>query len=79
MAESQLYKCTDGRSTTYSSTACDKLGLRSAGSIRDRLTIIGVGKPVPTLDAVAGQGGITDAAEARTLKQADPVPEKPQR
>lgn len=39
-AQAELYKCTDGHATTYSSTACDKLGLKSAGAIRDRLTII---------------------------------------
>ncbi|MBM3346324.1 MAG: hypothetical protein FJY55_07515 [Betaproteobacteria bacterium] len=39
-AQAELYKCTDGHATTYLSTTCDKLGLKSAGAIRDRLTVI---------------------------------------
>lgn len=44
-AQAEPYKCTDGHATTYSSTACDKLGLKSAGVIHDRLTVINNAPP----------------------------------
>ena len=45
LAQSEVYKCTDGSRVTYSSTVCDKLGLKSAGAISDRLTVISGDQP----------------------------------
>lgn len=44
-AQTDLFKCTDGQRVTYSSTACDKLGLKSAGAIADRITVISGDRP----------------------------------
>ena len=50
----ELFKCTDGVSTTYSSTACEKLGLKPSGPIRDRLTVIN-NNPTPQNPATSGR------------------------
>lgn len=46
LAQTGLSKCTDGNRITYSSTACGTIGLKEAGQINDRLTII------PAMDAL---------------------------
>ena len=35
-----MYKCLDGRSVTYSNTPCEKLGLKKAGEVADRVTTL---------------------------------------
>ena len=50
----ELFKCTDGVSTTYSSTACEKLGLKPSGPIRDRLTVIN-NNPTPQNPSTSGR------------------------
>lgn len=40
-----VFKCLDGKSVTYSNTPCDKLGLKSAGEVADRVTTFQ--SPVP--------------------------------
>jgi hypothetical protein len=35
-----LYKCLQGTAVTYSSTPCEKLGLKSGGEIQDRVTTL---------------------------------------
>lgn len=46
LAQTGLYKCTDGSSITYSSSSCDNIGLKSGGEVRDRLTVIPATQPV---------------------------------
>ena len=40
--EARMNKCTDGMQTTYTSEPCEKLGLDSAGPIKDLVTIVPV-------------------------------------
>ena len=58
----ELFKCTDGITTTYSSTACEKLGLKPSGPIRDRLTVINNG-PAPQKPAAPAPSQGTPAAQ----------------
>jgi hypothetical protein len=60
-AAQELFKCTDGAATTYSSTACEKLGLKPAGPIRDRITVIN-NPPAPSGAAAAGKSPAAGAA-----------------
>ena len=55
MAQTEVYKCGDGKSITYSSTPCEKLGLTSAGAVRDRMTVINNSPPAAKQDASKGQ------------------------
>ncbi len=55
LAQAELFKCTDGVATTYSSTACETLGLKSSGAIRDRLTVIGNGPSPARPDSAKAQ------------------------
>jgi hypothetical protein len=44
----QVFKCADAAGDiTYSSTRCGAMGLKDAGEIRDRLTVIHVPKTLP--------------------------------
>ena len=74
MAQAELFKCTDGVSTTYASSACEKLGLKSAGAIRDRLTVVGNGppsaKPGPAKAQVAAKPPATEEEEQRARRAA---------
>jgi len=45
-----IFKCTDGKGVTYSNTACDKLGLKQAGEVEDRVTTF---PPLPATAAPA--------------------------
>jgi len=67
-AQADLFKCTDGHATTYSSIACDKLGLKSAGAIRDRLTVINNAPPAASQEAPKAPAAEGD--EQRTRKAA---------
>lgn len=39
-AESTTNKCTDGKQITYANMPCEKLGLTSAGKIKDAVTVV---------------------------------------
>jgi len=69
-AQAELYKCTDGHATTYSSTACEKLGLKSAGAIRDRLTVIYNAPPAARSEAPKAAVAVAEDDEQRTGKSA---------
>lgn len=58
LAQTGLSKCTDGNRITYSSTACDTIGLKTAGQINDRLTII------PAMDALRKPAVVPPAAQS---------------
>ena len=74
LPQAELFKCTDGVSTTYASSACEKLGLKSAGAIRDRLTVVGNGppaaKPEPAKAQVAAKPPATEQEEQRARRAA---------
>lgn len=57
LAQAGLSKCTDGNRITYSSTTCDTIGLKTAGQINDRLTII------PAMDALRKPPAVPPAAQ----------------
>lgn len=71
----ELFKCTDGITTTYSSTACEKLGLKPSGPIRDRLTVINNG-PAPQKPAAQApsQAAPTPQGPAQGSEGATPAP-----
>ena len=48
--EARMNKCTDGMQTTYTSEPCERLGLDSAGPIKDLVTIVPV-SPKPQMEA----------------------------
>ncbi len=64
LAQSGLSKCTDGNRITYSSTACETIGLKEAGQINDRLTII------PAMDALR-KPAVTPPAQTAGMKDAE--------
>lgn len=39
-AEAVMNKCTDGRQITYTNEPCEKMGLNSAGPIKDAVTVM---------------------------------------
>ena len=39
-AEPTTNKCTDGKQITYANMACEKLGLKSAGPVKDAVTVV---------------------------------------
>src|SRR5574340_123549 len=39
-AEAAMNKCTDGRQLTYTNEPCEKMGLSSAGPIKDAVTVM---------------------------------------
>jgi len=72
LAQTGLSKCTDGNRITYSSTACDTIGLKVAGQINDRLTII------PAMDVLRKPAAVAPAkqpvnqpAQTAAMKEAE--------
>ena len=60
-----MYKCTDAqRRITYSSEACEKLGLKDAGPMADRVTSMPFTEPPKS-------GARKDAAKAPAAKSQD--------
>ena len=49
-AEAVVNKCTDGRQITYTTEPCEKMGLNSAGPIKDAVTVMPLA-PKPRDDA----------------------------
>ena len=87
-----VYKCTDGKTVTYSNTTCEKLDLKSNGVVADKVSIM-PGPPVApaarpaadkagakSVDKAAGKaaGGTALDAEAipRPVVPANPVIDK---
>lgn len=44
-AGSTTHKCTDGKKITYANIPCEDMGLKSAGSIKDAVTVVPATKP----------------------------------
>ena len=70
LAQTGLSKCTDGNRITYSSTACETIGLKTAGQIADRLTIIPASDLVPP--ALSGSKPAAQQAAAQTASAKTP-------
>ena len=70
LAQTGLSKCTDGNRITYSSTACETIGLKTAGQIADRLTIIPASDLVPR--ALSGSQPSANVAPAQTASAKTP-------
>lgn len=80
-AAAELYKCTDGKQVTYSSASCEKLGLRSAGQIKDKLTVVPAERRAAQTAQPKKKDDIADEERARKdavkLKPVNPLIEKP--
>ena len=51
LAEAATNKCTDGKQVTYANLPCEELGLKPAGLVRDRVTVVPAApkpKKIPT-------------------------------
>ena len=76
-----VYKCTDGKTVTYSNTPCEKLDLRSNGVVADKVSIMPGPPPEPAARPAAGKaaaGGSTQEAEAvpKPVVPANPLIDK---
>ena len=78
-----MFKCLDGKSVTYSNTPCEKLGLKKAGEVADRVTTLP--SPVPaaakapvTKGAQPGAvpGNEVDLPKTSTTRPVNPLIEK---
>ncbi len=78
-----MFKCLDGKSVTYSNTPCEKLGLKKAGEVADRVTTLP--SPVPAAAKApaaksAPTGAVTgnevDLPKTSTTRPVNPLIEK---
>lgn len=56
-AGAAAYKCTDGKNITYATQPCDELGLTSAGTVKDTVTVMPA-TPVEKSSEKASEKGI---------------------
>ncbi len=72
-----VYKCLDGKSVTYSSTPCDKLGLKPGGEVADRVTTfqspVPAKKPAPAPAAPANE---VDLPKTSSVRPVNPLVDK---
>ena len=78
-----MYKCLDGRAVTYSNTPCEKLGLKKAGEVADRVTTLpslapAAAKSPSTSGAQTGAvpGNEVDLPKTSTTRPVNPLIEK---
>jgi hypothetical protein len=76
-----VFKCLDGKSVTYSNTPCDKLGLKSAGEVADRVTTFQSPAPVPAAPGArkppaTAPGNEVDAPNPAATRPVSPLIEK---
>ena len=78
-----MYKCLDGRSVTYSNTPCEKLGLKKAGEVADRVTTLpspaaAAAKAPAAKSAPSGAvpGNEVDLPKTSTTRPVNPLIEK---
>ena len=74
-----VFKCLDGKSVTYSNTPCEKLGLKSAGEVADRVTTFQapLAPAAPAKKASpAVPGNEVDLPKTSTTKPVNPLIEK---
>ncbi len=82
-AAQPVFKCLEGKSVTYSNTPCEKLGLKAAGEVPDRVTTLpsgapsmaaGAGPAKPPAGAVPGNE--VDLPKTSTTRPVNPLIEK---
>lgn len=56
-ASAAAYKCTDGKNITYATQPCEELGLKSAGTVKNTVTVMPA-TPVEKPDDKAPEKGI---------------------
>ena len=82
-----MFKCLDGKSVTYSNTPCEKLGLKKAGEVADRVTTLpslapaaaaAAAKAPAAKSAPAGAvpGNEVDLPKTSTTRPVNPLIEK---
>lgn len=79
-----IVKCLDGKTVTYSNTPCEKLGLKPAGEVKDRVTTLPMSSPAAAKALTApakNQPGVApgneiDMPKTSTLKPVNPLIEK---
>lgn len=81
-----VFKCRQGNAVTYSNTPCEKLGLKPAGQVRDRITTVPGTKPQSAPAAPQGASGKPpagtipgneiDMPKSSTIKPVNPMIEK---
>ncbi|MEI6720091.1 MAG: DUF4124 domain-containing protein [Betaproteobacteria bacterium] len=78
-----MFKCLDGKSVTYSNTPCEKLGLKKAGEVADRVTTLpslapAAAKAPAAKSAPAGAvpGNEVDLPKTSTTRPVNPPIEK---
>ena len=84
VAAQAVFKCLEGRSITYSSTPCEKLGLKQGGEIQDRVTTMPAPKLAPAKEgrgpgkkpSTAKSANDVDMPNTSTLKPLNPLSEK---
>ena len=70
-AAQTMYKCTDAQGrVTYSNEACDKQGLKDAGTVANRITTMPLG-PAPSAAKPAASATAGKAPAARALDDAE--------
>jgi hypothetical protein len=74
-----MNKCTDGKQMTYTREPCEKLGLNTAGPIKDAVTVVPVA-PKPQKDTSENSGeehtARNDVSRAATFKPVNPLVDK---
>ena len=79
-----MYKCLQGNAVTYSNTACEQLGLKSAGVVQDRITTMPLGAPAQAKgpsasgkpQSAAGKENEIDLPKTSSVKPVNPLIEK---
>ena len=75
-----VYKCTDGKTVTYSNTPCEKLDLKSNGVVADKVSVMPGPPAAPAARPAADKAGAKSAdkaagkAEGGTALEAETVP-----
>ena len=70
-AAQTTYKCTDAQGrVTYSSVACDKLGLKDAGPVADRTTTMPLGPAPKSASKGPAAKDAKDSKDGKEEKQA---------
>lgn len=75
-----VFKCLEGKAVTYSNTPCEKLGMKTAGEVADRVTTlpaVSAAKP-PTAQKPQASvpGNDVDLPKTSTTKPVNPLIEK---
>jgi hypothetical protein len=88
-ASAAAYKCTDGKNITYATQPCDELGLTSAGTVKNTVSVMPatpVEKPAEKApekgiqqminDSATDESGENTVPKASTIKPVNPLVQK---